>query len=83
MGKNGKPVVRPYTPVSPSDKEGELAFLIKRYEAGAMSQHIHALKPGDKLGIMGPIMKIPYKSAHPFLDPSGESETRHVLTGVV
>lgn len=26
-----------------------------------MSQHIHGLKPGDKLAIKGPIMKIPYK----------------------
>lgn len=63
VGKNGKPIVRPYTPVSPSDQEGEFTFLIKRYEEGKMSQHIHSLKPGDKLGIMGPIMKIPYNSA--------------------
>ncbi|OBZ66024.1 NADH-cytochrome b5 reductase 2 [Grifola frondosa] len=57
----GKPVIRPYTPVSPSYAEGELAFLIKRYEEGKMSQHIHSLKPGDKLAIKGPIMKFPFK----------------------
>lgn len=57
----GKPVIRPYTPISPPDLEGELTFLIKRYEAGKMSQYIHNLKPGDKLAIKGPIVKIPYK----------------------
>lgn len=41
--KEGKPVIRPYTPVS-HDLEGELHLLIKRYENGAMSQHIHSLK---------------------------------------
>lgn len=63
VGANGKPIIRPYTPISPSDKEGDFTFLIKRYEEGKMSQHIHGLKPGDSLSIKGPIMKIPYKSA--------------------
>ena len=63
LGSNGKPIIRPYTPISPSDKEGEFMFMIKRYEEGKMSQHIHSLKPGESLSIKGPIMKIPYKSA--------------------
>ncbi|KAI0686825.1 ferredoxin reductase-like C-terminal NADP-linked domain-containing protein [Cytidiella melzeri] len=58
LGKNEKPIIRPYTPVSPSDAEGELTFLIKRYEGGKMSQYIHNLKPGEKLAIKGPIPKI-------------------------
>ncbi|KAI0789400.1 cytochrome-b5 reductase [Abortiporus biennis] len=57
----GKPVIRPYTPISPSDQEGELTFLIKRYEEGKMSQYIHGLKVGEKLAVKGPIMKIPWK----------------------
>jgi cytochrome-b5 reductase len=40
----GKPIVRPYTPISPSDHRGELAFLIKRYDQGNMSKHISSLK---------------------------------------
>ncbi len=56
-----KPIIRPYTPISPSDAEGELTFLIKRYEEGKMSQYIHSLKPGEKLAIKGPIPKIPYE----------------------
>ncbi|KAH8099858.1 ferredoxin reductase-like C-terminal NADP-linked domain-containing protein [Cristinia sonorae] len=58
----GKPVIRPYTPISPPDQEGELTFLIKRYEQGKMSQHIHSLKEGEKLSIKGPIMKFEYKT---------------------
>ncbi|CAL1693867.1 unnamed protein product [Somion occarium] len=58
----GKPIIRPYTPISPSDLEGELTFLIKRYDQGKMSKHIHDLKPGETLAIKGPIMKFPYKA---------------------
>ncbi|THH27932.1 hypothetical protein EUX98_g6261 [Antrodiella citrinella] len=58
----GKPVIRPYTPVSPADHPGELVFLIKRYEGGEMSQHIHALKEGESLAIKGPINKFEYKA---------------------
>lgn len=64
LGNNEKPIIRPYTPISPSDQEGEFTFLIKRYDAGKMSQHIHTLKPGEKLAIKGPITKIPYEGAH-------------------
>lgn len=58
----GKPVVRPYTPVSPSDVPGELTFLVKKYPQGKASKYIHELKPGDSLSIKGPIPKFPYKS---------------------
>jgi len=57
----GKPVIRPYTPISRSDAPGELTFLIKKYENGLASTYIHGLKPGDKLGIKGPIQKFPYR----------------------
>lgn len=58
----GKPVIRPYTPISPSNAPGELTFLIKKYEKGLASVHIHNLKPGETLSIKGPIAKFPYKS---------------------
>lgn len=58
----GKPIIRPYTPISPSEQEGELTFMIKRYEEGKMSQHIHGLKVGESLGIKGPISKFPYEA---------------------
>lgn len=66
----GKPVIRPYTPISPSNAPGELTFLIKKYPQGLASVHIHSLKPGDTLSIKGPISKFPYKgqrSSRPFI----------------
>ncbi|KZT02097.1 ferredoxin reductase-like protein [Laetiporus sulphureus 93-53] len=59
--EKGKPIIRPYTPISPPEQEGELNFLIKHYDNGRMSKYIYELKPGEKLAIKGPIMKIPYK----------------------
>lgn len=61
----GNPVIRPYTPVSPPNSPGELTLLIKRYEQGLMSKHIHSLKEGSTLSIKGPILKFPYKCRYP------------------
>lgn len=55
--KEGKPVIRPYTPVTSPDTPGHIDFLIKKYPGGLMTSHIHSLKPGDKLAIKGPIDK--------------------------
>ncbi|CAK7272312.1 NADH-cytochrome b5 reductase [Sporothrix epigloea] len=55
-----KSVIRPYTPVSDDDAKGFLDLLVKRYEGGKMSSHIHNLAPGDKLDIKGPISKYPW-----------------------
>ena len=41
---NGKPIIRPYTPISPSDAKGELTLLVKKYDSGNASKHIHLLK---------------------------------------
>jgi cytochrome-b5 reductase len=58
-GEDGKPVVRPYTPIAGDDK-GHMDLLVKRYEAGKMSKHIHDLKVGDFLDVKGPLPKIQY-----------------------
>lgn len=47
--KKGNPVIRPYTPISPSDHKGELVFLIKKYDTGNASKHIHDLKASHVL----------------------------------
>lgn len=57
----GEPMARPYTPISASDLEGELVFIIKKYETGNVSKHIHSLKIGDTLKIRGPLAKWPWK----------------------
>ncbi|KAH7108291.1 ferredoxin reductase-like protein [Auriculariales sp. MPI-PUGE-AT-0066] len=62
LGKNGKPVIRPYTPVSDSQQPGELALMIKKYDTGVMSKHVHEMKVGDKLAIKGPITKFEVKA---------------------
>jgi len=58
----GKPIIRAYTPISPSHAEGELTLLVKKYDSGNVSKHIHSLSPGDHLSIKGPIPKWPYKT---------------------
>ncbi|KAF9181180.1 NADH-cytochrome b5 reductase, partial [Haplosporangium sp. Z 27] len=62
MKEDGKPVIRPYTPTSDADLTGSFDFVIKHYEAGPMSTHIHNLKPGDTLSVKGPISKYPLKA---------------------
>ncbi|KAI0395280.1 oxidoreductase NAD-binding domain-containing protein [Xylariaceae sp. FL0594] len=49
------PVLRPYTPISPSDKPGTIEFLVKKYPRGKQSTHMHSLQPGDALRFVIPI----------------------------
>jgi len=58
----GKPVIRPYTPISTSDAKGEFVFLIKKYDTGVASKYIHTLKEGDSLAVKGPIPKLAWKT---------------------
>jgi len=60
---DGKLVVRPYTPVTSDDDEGEVSFVIKVYfrnvhpkfpEGGKMSQHMESLAIGDTIDVRGP-----------------------------
>ncbi|KAG0322038.1 NADH-cytochrome b5 reductase [Dissophora globulifera] len=59
INDEGKPVIRPYTPTSNDDVKGSFDFIIKRYDAGVMSAHIHSLKVGDTLAVKGPMSKYP------------------------
>lgn len=58
-GEDGKPVVRPYTPLAGDDK-GHFDLLVKYYDQGKMSKYIHNLKPGQTLDVKGPLPKIAY-----------------------
>ncbi|KAF9997957.1 NADH-cytochrome b5 reductase [Entomortierella chlamydospora] len=60
--EDGKAVIRPYTPTSDADQTGSFDFVIKHYENGPMSTHIHSLKPGETLSVKGPISKYPLKA---------------------
>lgn len=59
--QDGKPVVRPYTPVSDPSTVGEAVFVIKKYPGGAMGTHVHDLKPGETIDVQGPIPKYPFE----------------------
>lgn len=60
-GEDGKPVIRPYTPVS-SDAEdrGHFDLIIKVYPDGKMGQHIDTLRLGESLEVKGPFTKLAY-----------------------
>ncbi|KAG5438917.1 hypothetical protein PCANB_002247 [Pneumocystis canis] len=53
-------VIRAYTPISHEETQGYLELLIKKYENGPMSSHIHDMKINDKLSFKGPILKYPW-----------------------
>ncbi|CUM64685.1 uncharacterized protein PRCAT00002294001 [Priceomyces carsonii] len=53
----GNNVIRPYTPVSDPDQKGTIDFVIKKYENGKMSTHLHGLKENDTVSFKGPIVK--------------------------
>ncbi|GAA5826172.1 hypothetical protein JCM3770_003193 [Rhodotorula araucariae] len=62
LNDKGKPVIRPYTPVTAPDVEGKLELLIKHYKGGAFTEYIFGLKPGDSIAMKGPIPKHPWKA---------------------
>lgn len=61
LDDKGKPVIRPYTPVSPPAHKGSLDLMIKSYPDGNISKWFHSLKPGDEVLLKGPMLKYEYK----------------------
>ncbi|BEI96785.1 hypothetical protein CcaverHIS631_0203740 [Cutaneotrichosporon cavernicola] len=57
----GKPVIRPYTPVSPPGHKGSIDLIIKSYPEGNISKWFAGLKPGDEVLLKGPIVKTAYE----------------------
>ena len=56
----GKPVMRAYTPTSRTDQKGYFDLLVKTYEFGKMSSHLHTLKVGSSLDVRGPVGRFKY-----------------------
>ncbi|KAL4785452.1 hypothetical protein BJX76DRAFT_324675 [Aspergillus varians] len=72
------PAVRPYTPVSKLDEPGFIDLLVKKYPNGKASTHLHSLKPGDNLFILGTIPGFswtPNKFRHIYLIAGGAGIT--------
>ncbi len=77
-----KPVIRPYTPTSDEDAKGYIDFVIKRYPNGPMSEHLHEMKPDQRLDFKGPIPKYswePNKHDHIALIGGGTGITPFVF----
>ncbi|KAF2272083.1 ferredoxin reductase-like protein [Westerdykella ornata] len=73
-----KPVIRPYTPISDVDQKGSIELLVKRYENGPMSEHLHNMAAGQRLDVKGPIKKYqwsPNKHEHIALIAGGTGIT--------
>ncbi|EAW08280.1 cytochrome b5 reductase family protein [Aspergillus clavatus NRRL 1] len=58
----GKPVIRPYTPVSDEDQPGYLDLVVKVYPNGPMSEHLHSMNVDQRLEFKGPIPKYPWET---------------------
>ncbi|WWD16906.1 hypothetical protein CI109_101338 [Kwoniella shandongensis] len=57
----GKPVIRPYTPISPPDQKGSIELLIKEYKDGKITPYMASMKVGQQLMFKGPIQKYKYQ----------------------
>mmetsp|Transcript_41571 Transcript_41571/g.88714 ORF Transcript_41571/g.88714 Transcript_41571/m.88714 type:complete len:306 (-) Transcript_41571:455-1372(-) len=61
---DGTDAVRPYTPMSDNSMLGKFELLVKRYDGGAVSQWLHELELGAKVGFKH--IKFNIKSQYPF-----------------
>jgi cytochrome-b5 reductase len=62
---DGMPVMRAYTPTSRNDQKGYFDLLVKTYEYGKMSPHLHSLVAGSSLEVRGPVGRFKYmKNSH-------------------
>jgi len=79
-GKDGKPVSRPYTPVSSDDELGFFDMLVKVYSDGKMGQHLKALPVGGQIEVRGPLGDIRYEGLGKFAiqrkTPAGKQTQR-------
>eukprot|EP01041_Mallomonas_annulata_P004429 gene4429-8818_t len=57
---DGNKVTRAYTPTSRPDVKGYFELLVKSYEFGKMSSHLHTLKVDQELEVRGPIGNFKY-----------------------
>lgn len=63
----GKPVSRPYTPVSSDDDRGHFDLLVKLYPQGRMSQHLQQMQIGQTIEARGPTGSLEYKGTGEFV----------------
>lgn len=52
-----KPTIRPYTPTSDEGQRGYMDLIVKKYEGGPMSTHLHDMNVDQMLAFKGPLLK--------------------------
>lgn len=62
VDKNGKEVVRPFTPISRSDQRGYFEVLVKQNEDSSAGNHFFSLQQGDTVEMKGPWVQLPIKA---------------------
>jgi len=75
---DAKPTIRPYTPISDEGERGHLDLLVKKYEGGPMSTHLHGMNVDQTLAFKGPLLKYewtPNKHEHIALIAGGTGIT--------
>jgi cytochrome-b5 reductase len=60
--QEGKPVMRPYTPVFEDPENGLVTFVVKVYNDGVLSKQLGHVKVGDTVRIKGPVQKLKYEA---------------------
>ncbi|KAF3925251.1 Flavohemoprotein [Dactylellina cionopaga] len=60
--EGGKPILRPYTPVSDEEARGYMTLLVKQYPKGPMSTHLHDMAVDQRLLVKGPLPKYPWEA---------------------
>ncbi len=58
---DGNNVIRAYTPTSRPDQTGYFDLVIKNYDMGKLSPHLHSLTVGSSVSIRGPVGRFKYE----------------------
>ena len=61
----GKPVLRPYTPISSAETRGHFELLVKIYEKGKMTQYLNHLAVGQSVELKEPLSRFAYRPNMP------------------
>ncbi|KAK3004142.1 hypothetical protein RJ639_019169 [Escallonia herrerae] len=61
IDREGKEVIRPYTPITLNSDVGYFELVVKMYPLGRMSHHFREMREGEYLAVKGPIDRFKYK----------------------
>lgn len=74
------PCLRPYSPTHDRSQPGVLELVVKKYEGGVASTHLHSLDVGETLDFRGPLPGYEWKSSsNSNSEVEGEVKAREVV----